>query len=72
MSNNPQVECMQSIMNSTPKNSAEHDELAHSQQRASQLQYSPLYNNCFSGQAADSATPLFPLRYYKRKGYLTR
>ena len=55
MSNNPQVECMQSIMNSTPKNSAEHDELAHSQQRASQLQYSPLYNNCFSGQAADSA-----------------
>ena len=55
MNNNTLAEGILSIMNSTPKNSAEHDERAHSQQRTSQLQYSPLYNNCSSEQAANSA-----------------
>ena len=55
MNNNTLADGILSIMNSTPKNSAEHDERAHSQQRTSQLQYSPLYNNCSSEQAEDSA-----------------
>lgn len=55
MSNNTLAEGILSVLNSMPQNRAEHDELAHSQQRASQLQqYNPLYNNCSSEQTEDS------------------
>lgn len=51
MNNDPLVECMQNIMNSMSKTSAEHDELAHSQQRTSQFGHSPLNNNRTSDSA---------------------
>lgn len=54
MINNPLAECMLSIMNSKSQTSAEHDKLANAQQSASQLEYSPLQNNCSSEQTTAS------------------